>query len=456
MTQVAGVVYAPKVNAQLMWHMSAEKFNDWRKENDYPRIIKFLKKKLPDFEEWMEDQLISDELMIKHSPSTFLKETTFYIYKVLENETKENEFISAKKHAINDTIFHKRLIKQCKKVVPYPSWFKRKTKKEPHRIMVDQKSGRSHIVMSGLELLDIGNCKISNIFLGNRKLDFVNISDLDINNCYNNTNLEISFSSAINITIRGDLPFVDAYQTSFSEWFSSRLNNLKLRDGAFQRWRLIECDINVFADNAIIQMWEVSGEFFDATINSTDIRDCQFKTPPIKYPIQLGRAQTYHSNIKRLYSQLGKKKAASDHFYLEKTFERKSFLHVRANHRNSLFGKSSKIEKGFVHLVFFLKYVKSGFLNILWGYGERPARVFLLSILTILSFSLCYCFLPGSSTQTCHNFPNALYDSMVTFTTGNITQTHDYIKLLSGLEALLGLSFWAILIAGFTNNAKDY
>ena len=48
---------------------------------------------------------------------------------------------------------------------------------------------------------------------------------------------------------------------------------------------------------------------------------------------------------------------------------------------------------------------------------------------------------------------------MVTFTTlgyGDILQTDELLRLLTGIEAILGMSFWGILIAGFTSNARDY
>lgn len=112
-----------------------------------------------------------------------------------------------------------------------------------------------------------------------------------------------------------------------------------------------------------------------------------------------------------------------------------------------------------LQVVYFFKYLASSFLNILWGYGERPARVFVISLLTILLFACGYCFLPNASSKTFHDLGNALYYSMVTFTTlgyGDISQPDRVLKILSGLEAMLGMSFWGILIAGFTSNAKDY
>lgn len=460
MSETSKVGQAPKIDPLFLWQMNAEDFNAWRKAYDYPRIITLIKLKLAEFKNWMEEQIVTDDLLIKYSPSTFLKENPIYIYTVLHKNTEEKEILSSVKYAINDTFSHENLVKHRKNIIPYPVWYRCKIKKEPPPVSVNQRSGRSHIMLSELELLDLGNCHISQLFLGHRKLDFVNISDLQITNCDNNTSLELSFSSAYNITITGDLPFIDAYQTSFSEWASnSRSTNLKLFNGAFHRWRLIDCDISVFADNAVLQLWSVTGEYFDATINSTDIRDCTFKSSPIKYPIQLGRARIFHANIKRLYSQLGKKKEASNHYYCEKNYERKSFLEVRANHREVLLQRKNKSGKFIVRVIFLFKYSQSAFLNLLWGYGERPVRVFAISIATILIFACCYCYLPDASEDTSHDFRNSLYYSMVTFTTlgyGDIKQTNESLKLLSGFEALLGMSFWGILIAGFTNNSKDY
>ena len=106
-----------------------------------------------------------------------------------------------------------------------------------------------------------------------------------------------------------------------------------------------------------------------------------------------------------------------------------------------------------------IKYIYSLFNNILWGYGEKPARVFLISISSILLFSLIFSFHPNSNPVTHLNFANSLYYSMVTFATlgyGDISQTDILLKLLSGFEAILGMSLWGILIAGFTSNSKDY
>jgi len=102
------MILAPKKSPQELWNMNYTDFNNWRDENDYPRIIEYLKKKLPEFIDWMADQKVSDELLIKYTPSFFIKEESFiYLYKVLNNDDTENDIISVNKYSLNETIFDK-------------------------------------------------------------------------------------------------------------------------------------------------------------------------------------------------------------------------------------------------------------------------------------------------------------------------------------------------------------
>jgi hypothetical protein len=454
------VVAAPKVNALAMWQMKPEDFNAWRRLHDYPRIIEVIKKALPEFESWMENQDITDELLIEYSPSIFLKgEKCIYVYQTID-DGKKKSFTSSRK--LEDVKHYKGEIATRKDVVPYRHWYYRKNKKWPPQPMVNTRQGRSCRMFSVLELLDLGNCHLtsSHIFvIGNRLLDFVNISNLRMTRCINNSGMNLWFCVAEGMIIEGDFAFVNGYGSSFSGMIHRKTDNLKLLNGAFQSWKLENCEVALDAFNATIHLWEFSGYDFEATITSTDIRNCTFKSSQIRYPIDYGRHMRFHAHIKRLYSQIGKKKEASEHYYLEKTYERKSYRHVRENHAVFNSKDFTTLPKYLRKLVFSFKYIYSGFLNLLWGYGERPGRLFLISITTILLFGCGYCYLPGGNEQTHYHFVNSLYYSMVTFTTlgyGDISQTTQFLKLLSGLEALLGMTFWGILIAGFTSNSKDY
>ncbi len=46
------------MNATELWQLSPEQFNEWRRENDYPRIWALLVASLPHFDDWMAEQKI--------------------------------------------------------------------------------------------------------------------------------------------------------------------------------------------------------------------------------------------------------------------------------------------------------------------------------------------------------------------------------------------------------------
>lgn len=95
-------------------------------------------------------------------------------------------------------------------------------------------------------------------------------------------------------------------------------------------------------------------------------------------------------------------------------------------------------------------------LTALWltcGYGERPMRSVLFAIALIILFAIAYYFLPlvGPSGPIRHNFPEALYFSVVTFATlgyGDI-RLEGWAKVLAALEALLGIFTMALFVFVF-------
>ncbi|RLD57533.1 MAG: hypothetical protein DRJ01_13750 [Bacteroidetes bacterium] len=459
-------IEAPKIQADLLWKMTPEEFNNWRKINDYPRIVGFLKEKLPRFIDWMNNQNITDEMLIEHSPSNFLRERkVIYLYTVLNNNSEEQQILHFNDYNTDESISYeqtKLLVKQKRKLIPYPDWFKKEGTDKILNLSITSSIGRKNYFMGELGLIDLGNYKLPfNYSLRKRNLDFVTLDDLKINYARNNTILKIWFSSAVNLSVEGDLAFIDAYNTSFYGVRNSIYSSLKLNNGVFQNWSFSNCELRLNATYANLFRWKVVGYDFKASLNLCDIRESYFSIGKIKYDIDFGRGKDFHAHIKRLYSQLGRRKEASTHYFLERKYERKSFLKVKSNYWYEY--QAIKKNKFFKVSIFYIKsysrYFISSLLNILWGYGEKPWRVFILSTITILFFALIFCYCPGSSLDTKGDILNSLYFSLVTFTTigsGDIEQTDYALKLISGIEALLGLSFWGILIAGFANNSKDY
>lgn len=453
-------IKAPLIGAKSLWTMKPDDFNNWRKENDYPRIILFFKHKLPLFKEWMDDQKISDEILIEHSPSSFLHEKgLLYLYTIVDKElNRKEQVLKTTRYKNTDSL----IIEQVLEITSYPIWFKiNKKTDEKLNLSITYSSGRTHFFMGELELLDLGNISLPpNSILSKRKLDFVNLDNLNIEYAVSNQYLKIWFSSALNLSIKGDLAFIDAYKTDFYSVWNSQNTNLKLSHGTYQNWSFVDCNLHLNISDSILGRWNVIGSDFICYLNLSDIKDSNFSNGEIKYPFEIGKAKEFHAHVKRLYSQIGKKKEASSHYYLEKTFERKTFINFKSNFReNYAFSKRNIFRHLIIYPKYFFKYLLSSFLNILWGYGEKPQRVFIISVITIFAFAFLFCFCPNSSVDTKGDIYNSIYYSIVTFTTlgfGDKLQTDNFLKLASGFEALLGMSFWGILIAGFSNNSKDY
>lgn len=457
-------IQAPKINAIDLWQFSGHDFNNWRKKHDFPRIVSFLKKRLPKFIDWMESQNLSDEILIEHFPASFLKEQKeIYLYQVLDENKNKFEMLLTDRYKIGQTIFHKKLIQKKTKIIPYPNWIYNKYPTiKLLNMHIGLSQGRSHYFMKELELIDLGNCRLSdNYFFDGKNLDFVNLDDVKINRARNNSHLRIWFSSAVNMEINGDLHFIDAYKTIFYDVWDSKYSNLILKNGMFQNWSLTECDIQLNALNSTLFRWNIDGYNFKGVLNLCDIQESTFISNSIKYPIDLGRAKDFHKHVKFLYSQLGNKKEASKHYYLEKTYQRKSYLKFKSNYRDEI--RKLNIDKivlfPFLYIKYYFKYLISSIMNILWGYGEKPKRVLYISGFTIMFFAILFYYYPNSATETKGDIINSIYFSLVTFSTlgsSDIIQTDCTLRLLSGLESILGVSFWGILIAGFSNNVKDY
>lgn len=455
---------APIIAPNELWQMNGDEFNEWRRNHDYPRIISFLKRRIEHFEDWMNDEGVNDDLLLRYSPAAFLKdESVLFLYQTIDKKGFKNEMLLDYYVEIGENINNHFEVVERQGILTFYEYYY-----QFHAmglglsigIYITSKKGRKHYILDELELLDLGNCSLSGISFGqDRLLDFVNISNLDISYCQGNAHLNLSFSSAQNISIEGDFNFVTAYETDFGEIHTQKMKGLSLRNGYFHHWSFKRSILILNTNNVILSDWDFYGNHFSCVISNTDLRNCEFNCPKPKKPVDYGSRMRFHEHCKQLYSQIGRKKEAAKHYYLQKTYERNSFKYSKENYPKELIDFKTGKEKKDVRRIYHRRWLVSRFLNVLWGYGKKPERIFFISIITILLFTVAYCYIPYSDKETFHNLPTSLYFSLVTFTTlgfGDIHQTNTILRLFSGMEALLGMSFWGLLIAGFANKAKDY
>ncbi len=454
---------APKIEASVLWCMSPDEFNSWRREFDYPRIITFLKENVVCFSDWLKEQKITEQELLEFGPAVFLKENRdVKVYDLEGINGEQTRGIRPLDHSVGDVIFHEKKVIAKKIIIPYFEWAKSNKRCIEARVReefcINSRAGRSALIFRKLELVDVGNIRLPKHFrLGGRDLEFLNLDDSILEEAFTNTALKLWYSTAINLTIIGDLAFVDAYKTPFTEVMATKTRSLKLVNGNFQSWVLKDCEVNFKATNSKIHLWEVEGSNFQCTLEHSDIESCQFKESAGRQGAINKGSSKFHHTIKRLYSQIGNHSKAGEHFYKERVFEQKSLLRPKYHHWNKIQREKNILKKAWIYLYSYTKGFSLFFQNLLWGFGEKPGRIFGWAVFVILVSAVIYNYHPYSETYS--EKINSLYFSLVSFTTlgyGEITQKDTFLKLYSALEALLGLTIMALVVAGFSSKSKDY
>jgi len=98
------------------------------------------------------------------------------------------------------------------------------------------------------------------------------------------------------------------------------------------------------------------------------------------------------------------------------------------------------------------RYFASLLEALIWGYGERPARVLGTSAFVIAAFSAVYYFL-----QIKKIFLESLYYSVFTFTTlgyGDVTQLSNGMKVATSAEVVAGIVLLGLYVGTLANRAR--
>ena len=158
---------------------------------------------------------------------------------------------------------------------------------------------------------------------------------------------------------------------------------------------------------------------------------------------KLPEAEIEARRVQRLsYEKEGKRDEADRMFVLE----------MRAKRRARIKNARAKLEKLKAHTHNFIEWLLADLPS---EYGTNWVRLFLFSLLVIIGNAVPYAFwstyIEGLP-QTSHylvRFANALYYSLVTFTTLGYGDMHPtgWLKALSALEALTGAVFMALIVA---------
>ena len=447
------------MNAAQLWALPPAKFNEWRRENDYPLIYSMLEKNLSRFQEWMDSEEITRDLIFEHGIARFISTEEPVTACEYDNSRDVRLFLSSFEGI--PSLKKAGWIVKTTEYQPYLCWLKRKVTDSEFTTIKNSLTitgwygGRPQFMREHF-LLELGNIKIKAPSISGRLLDFTCVDNLHILGPISNDYIYLWHSSAIGLEIHGGLAFLNAFRTVFwSHGYGERKQQLTLTDGIFQDLHFKECELRLHATRSTITMSSIQGLNFGATLEHTSIERTSFEAGPVELKNYAEREQFYKT-IKALYAVIGKNKEAGEYFYLEKRNEMMSVLFPQITYREKWFS-SKPLGKSWLVIKCCTRFIPKLINYFSWGFGERPFRSITTSGAAIVICASIYYFAQDSIT---YKQPiNSIYFSIVTFTTlgyGDLSQNDAWLKLLSAFEAFGGMVLMGLFLGGFASKSKQY
>lgn len=494
----------------LLWQMSPQDFNDWRAKNDIPKLFAFFLELLPKFDEWLATLPVDMDILCQLVPTAdlFKGEAQKVIVRRdddLPKVVRIECFEGTPEAATQWWRTRHRAIEVLGVFLPYRAWARR-TLRRNRFFEYDQLNHQrsddliytswrgvtpSSAHLFGLfEVLKLGQTEVTNqVRLGDRNLDFCDLDGLTVTGpLYGARWARISYSSCRELRLRDtELAFYAFYKCAMEKVV---IENARLQDFSFTEIHGMTVEAR---DSFIYRM------MFDRTdvqpfLRNTDTRDVEFIPPTEAWPE--GVARTFRL-LRATFQSNGLRKEAADAYYNERNYERKALSRPYQNNRATLSiirnggDPSSSIalyRDGYLSFrqaaweimrtymarprlighpnalcgVFKanLRWLASSIEWAVWGYGERPARIFMASLFAIVGYASYY-YLCGEFIRTpanVHlNWWDSLYYSMVTFTTlgyGDIAPNGASLKIIAGSEAFIGAFAVGLTVAGFSNRSR--
>jgi len=172
--------------------------------------------------------------------------------------------------------------------------------------------------------------------------------------------------------------------------------------------------------------------------------------------VPLRHAQDIYIGLKNSFSSQGRHHDASWAFFRERQLERKMHAPIRAiQYYGQQVEKANGLTKTCFYLRHFITWLGLEAAELSCGYGERPWRTFGISLVVILGFALLYPLSGGIQVQGgTASFGDYLLYSISAFATINFQRfslVNAFAEVLTGLEALLGVSLLALLMFALGN-----
>jgi hypothetical protein len=488
------MIAAPREEAEELWRLPPKQFNAWRAKHDFPRIVTYLKKYLPEFERWRDSQGLDDQTLCDFGLGRFLRPRIFYEYVFPVDPHRS----PSGRHFWNQDIDPalRADIQSKRTIIPYFLWIKAQKVQLSRDILalgvgITGWTGAhgSRVLRASVfrevELVWLGGQTLPDGFqLGDRHLEFSSLDGLVLEgNVWNSQYLHLIGCSARNLTVRARMAFVDAYQSSFE---SLTIERARLQDWSFER-----CDVTGFIEaSTLFRCRFLKGGFMPAISNS-DLNQCTFDYQ-IERAHDVGGARDFHGYALRQLSACGRLAEAGEQAYRKKTLEMRMHANpiyyfgeefppkrVYNGSFSDLIGDWQRgwwDDKKFRELLLALARYHIGLLRsprsiarvlkhwtksaalflswAAWGFSERPWRVLANVGVILLGAAGLYYFFGVPATKG--DLGASLYFSIVTFTTlgyGDITQV-GWLRQVAAFEALLGALAMGLLVSSLASRSR--
>ncbi|MCT4613783.1 MAG: potassium channel family protein [Marinifilaceae bacterium] len=429
----------PTPKPEELWQLSAERFVEWRKINDFPRLLKHFENRLLLFKEWKSDNGLTDEIILSTG-----KLTPFLEHKKLSK--KKKLFVINQKSTDRETTFvtYEKLsgkknqfgvdyeFEVITEFISYLDWLKQRNKNEVilniNRRQAPGFETEKVFIQSDFELLKMGGIKPPvngfGILLKGKYLEFVNLCGLEWTGEINYGefgSLDISYSACDNW-------IADGLKMALVDFEHCSIENFKISNSKIQQWRFYNCKLSGDFINSQFRLISIYGGLF-----SPVIKDCNLFNFDILKDKCLPDNNIYgYKTLKKIYADQGEENKSGEYYVLERDFYRKN-------------------SKGF-------NFVTKSISKFYWSYGKEPHRIIYFSIATIIAFSLIYffssnCISINIGPKQDLNFWDSLYFSVTAFTTlgfGDLSPIGE-LRIITTIEAFLGLLNMGFLISGFSN-----
>lgn len=252
----------------------------------------------------------------------------------------------------------------------------------------------------------------------------------------------------------------------FTKFYQCEFRNLRTKGAVLYWTEFHDCDFYTgeFVDTKLRNVIFNHSDLSSCTFSNVEVENLQYYPPNKQHGYnEAGSYDIFADNFKRfrvLFQSNGLRSEASDSYYQERYFEMLyAWQKSEVSKSVSYIWKKNRIyayQHFKMHFGYFSKSIADFLSFIIWGFGERPFRVFLSSLSVILFFSVVYYF--SSIQNLSGNFIDSLYLSTILFSTlgfGDYTPIQaGSFKLVLAFESLIGAFFLGLFVAGYANKSK--